>query len=58
MPRRRDSSSHKILYSSMSVQQQSRPYFASGGTPQLTTFTYDALGRAEEREGESPTRFT
>jgi YD repeat-containing protein len=28
------------------VQQQSRPYFASGGTPQLTTFTYDALGRA------------
>jgi RHS repeat-associated protein len=27
------------------VLKQSRPYFASGGTPQWTNFTYDALGR-------------
>jgi hypothetical protein len=28
------------------VLKQSRPYFVAGGTPQWTTFTYDALGRA------------
>ncbi|MBH5403167.1 RHS repeat protein, partial [Bradyrhizobium sp. CNPSo 4010] len=28
------------------VSQTSRPYFVNGGTPQYTTFTYDALGRA------------
>jgi len=34
------------LYDSFGrVQKQSRPYFASGGTPQWTTYTYDALGR-------------
>ncbi|CCE06201.1 exported hypothetical protein [Bradyrhizobium sp. STM 3843] len=27
------------------VTRTSRPYFASGGTPQYTTFTYDTLGR-------------
>ena len=27
------------------TSQTSRPYFVSGGTPQLTSFTYDALGR-------------
>jgi len=27
------------------VLKQSRPYFASGGTPQWTSFAYDALGR-------------
>jgi RHS repeat-associated protein len=27
------------------VLKKSRPYFASGGTPQWTTFTYDVLGR-------------
>jgi RHS repeat-associated protein len=27
------------------VMQQSRPYFASGGTPQWTTYQYDALNR-------------
>ncbi|WP_316228456.1 RHS repeat-associated core domain-containing protein [Bradyrhizobium sp. SZCCHNR1039] len=27
------------------VKQQSRPYFASGGTAQWATFTYDVLGR-------------
>ncbi|WP_142249226.1 RHS repeat domain-containing protein [Bradyrhizobium sp. UNPF46] len=28
------------------VAQTSRPYFVNGGTPQYTSFTYDALGRA------------
>ncbi|MGJ4945582.1 RHS repeat-associated core domain-containing protein [Bradyrhizobium sp. HKCCYLS1011] len=28
------------------VSQTSRPYFVNGGTPQYTTLTYDALGRA------------
>lgn len=27
------------------VLKKSRPYFVSGGTPQLTTFSYDVLGR-------------
>jgi RHS repeat-associated protein len=27
------------------VQRKSRPYFVSGGTPQWTVYTYDALGR-------------
>ena len=27
------------------VTKQSRPYFAAGGTPQWTTFAYDAIGR-------------
>jgi YD repeat-containing protein len=27
------------------VLKQSRPYFANSGTPQWTTYTYDALGR-------------
>lgn len=27
------------------VSKTSRPYFASGGTPQFTTFAYDTLGR-------------
>ena len=27
------------------VSQSSRPYFVTGGTPQLTTYTYDGLGR-------------
>jgi len=28
------------------VQRASKPYFVASGTPQWTTFTYDALGRA------------
>ena len=31
------------------VSQTSRPYFVSGGTPQLTAYTYDALGRVVTR---------
>ena len=44
-----DSSTVRALrqYDSMGrVQQTSRPFFVASGTPQYTTFTYDALGRA------------
>ena len=32
------------------VSQTSRPYFVAGGTPQWTTYTYDALGRVVTRD--------
>ena len=33
------------------VTQTSRPYMVSGGTPQYTNFTYDALGRVLKQTG-------
>jgi YD repeat-containing protein len=36
---------HTVYDSFGRVASKSRPFFSPGGTPQLTTFTYDALGR-------------
>jgi RHS repeat-associated protein len=42
------------------VQEQSRPYFANGGTAEWTTYTYDALARVllETRPDTSTTQHT
>lgn len=36
------------------IQQKSRPYFVSGGTPEWTTYTYDVLSRVTVVQGPNP----